>query len=205
MNATQGQFDNKVNTESLVNSDDISIEGEEFQSNSDEEDEVSGKSEEKVVNIKDVGSNENITKVKTTDGLQRIRNGEEKSQDKKNMELDQTLTQRENSGNPMSKADKGYAVNKSKANAVSTDDKKTSIHDTKYSTDWKETTQTMRLPGQPEKGKLPSSNLTKQSYTTSEKLKISAQKYPCYIPKPNRKVYISNLKSTLNSNTIFIG
>ena len=47
---------------------------------------------------------------------------------------------------------------------------------------------TSSLPGQQEKGKLPSSSLTKLSYTTFEKLRISAQKFPCFIPKMKRKV-----------------
>jgi hypothetical protein len=44
------------------------------------------------------------------------------------------------------------------------------------------------LPGQPQRGELPSSNLATPSYTAVEKLRISAQKFPCFIPKMKREL-----------------
>ena len=57
--------------------------------------------------------------------------------------------------------------------------------------DWKMPQSVKRsnsLPGQPQKGELPSSNLATPSYTALEKLRISAQKFPCFIPKMKREL-----------------
>lgn len=40
-----------------------------------------------------------------------------------------------------------------------------------------------KLPGCPEKGQLPSTNLTSAEFTHLPKLKISSQKFPCFIPR----------------------
>ena len=57
------------------------------------------------------------------------------------------------------------------------------------------------LPGQPEEGELPSTNLTTPTFTEVPKRSISSQKFPCFIPKSK----LMSLKQVIHySNQNFI-
>ena len=187
-------------TESLSKSDEIANEGEDLQNKSVAEEKVNRKPEcivdENVMHIKGIGNSDNIIKVKATDDLpnKKIRDDEIQSKHEKSntIQVDPTMPQPEKRWNPLSKAEineKCLAVNKSKANKVTKENNETNVDNHKAFTECKAPTQTIKLPGQPEKGELPSSNLTEPSFSTVEKLKISAQKFPCFIPKIKRKVH----------------
>ena len=52
-----------------------------------------------------------------------------------------------------------------------------------------------RLPGQPESGERPSSTLTERDFTNVKKLRIAAQKFPCFtkLKPPNAQIMVSNI------------
>ena len=60
-----------------------------------------------------------------------------------------------------------------------------------------------KLPGQPEEGNLPSSNLTEIVFTDVPKLRIPSQKFPCFIPKSKTKsckqvgIYVKKIQQNI--------
>ena len=48
-------------------------------------------------------------------------------------------------------------------------------------------TKRLILPGQPEDGQLPSTNLTVPTFTRLSKRSITSQKFPCFIPRIKAK------------------
>ena len=52
-----------------------------------------------------------------------------------------------------------------------------------------------RLPGQPESSQRPSSTLTGREYTNVKKLRIAAQKFPCFtkLKPPNAQMMVGNI------------
>ena len=47
-----------------------------------------------------------------------------------------------------------------------------------------------KIPGSWRKGDVPSSTLTEPEFSQTDKNKVSAQKYPCFVPKCSKKVII---------------